>query len=205
MLSLQSDVREPWLAKFPGEGSANVWLYCRDCKQRWFPEGRCQSHVPFRDKASQAFLKPVRRSGKPVLREPAAPAWTPERKVEPVEDDTTSEHGMIATDEALPDYIPQLDDDFGNVQVPDLPGSPNQRPTLEEYEKMWDEQFAWHARTTSGEYSRENLCPTPVPQLWQDVPHVPFDELKSAEAQSRLSVCRPHSSLEPASCADGVP
>ena len=36
---------------------------------------------------------------------------------------------------------------------------------------------------------------------WQ----VPFDKLQSTEAQSRLSVCRPHSGLEPASMAGGVP
>ena len=34
---------------------------------------------------------------------------------------------------------------------------------------------------------------------------MPFDQLKSTEAQSRLSVCRPQSGLEEASCATGVP
>ena len=34
---------------------------------------------------------------------------------------------------------------------------------------------------------------------------MPFGQLKSTEAQSRLSVCRPHSGLEEASCATGVP
>eukprot|EP00973_Karenia_brevis_P038932 5375367-Karenia_brevis.AAC.1 len=81
---------------------------------------------------------------------------------------------------------------------------PKDRPTLEEYQRNWHEKLAWHARATSSCFSRDNLCPIPVPQLWQDVPYVPFDALKSAEAQSRLSVCKPYSSLEPADCADGV-
>ena len=34
---------------------------------------------------------------------------------------------------------------------------------------------------------------------------MPFEDLVSAEAQARLSVCRPHSSLEEASCSTGVP
>lgn len=34
---------------------------------------------------------------------------------------------------------------------------------------------------------------------------MPFDELVSAEAQARLSVCRPHCSLEEASSSSGVP
>ena len=38
-----------------------------------------------------------------------------------------------------------------------------------------------------------------------DCPYVPFNKLASPESQARLSVCRPHSSLEEASCASGVP
>ena len=207
-LSLQPNVREPWLANCRGEGAINTWLYCQDCKQRWFPEGRGQSYVPFRDRASQAYLKPVRRSGKTMPRDVERQASAPEPEVEYIEDDELGNLNEIqfAPDEpSLPDQAPELYDDFAHVEVPDLPEAPEPRPALEEYQKAWDERLAWHARSVPGDFSRNNLCPRPVPELWQDVPHVPFDVLKSAEAQSRLSVCRPHSSLEPANCADGVP
>ena len=79
------------------------------------------------------------------------------------------------------------------------------RPSVEEYQTRWDKLKAWHSRPVEGPFGKENLVPHPEPQLWQDCPHVPFDQLKSTEAQSRLSVCRPHSGLEEASCATGVP
>ena len=41
-------------------------------------------------------------------------------------------------------------------------------------------------------------------ELWQDCPIAPFDTLKSDEAISRLSVCRPHSALEQANCHGGI-
>ena len=86
-----------------------------------------------------------------------------------------------------------------------MPADVPMRPSVEEYQKRWDLLKAWHARVVPGEFSRENLVPIPEPQLWQDCPYVPFDKLHSTEAQSRLSVCRPHSGLEEASCATGTP
>ena len=46
-------------------------------------------------------------------------------------------------------------------------------------------------------------CPHPT-RLHQDCPHVDFESLKSDAAISRLSVCRPHSAIEQASCATGI-
>ena len=44
----------PWLINRGDE-----WLYCVDCWERWLsPKGLAAGHVPFRDKASQASLKP---------------------------------------------------------------------------------------------------------------------------------------------------
>ena len=85
------------------------------------------------------------------------------------------------------------------------PEAPKERPSVQQYQEKWDGLLATHSQAVSGDFSRENLVPQPIPQLWQDCPYVPFEELKSEDAQSRLSVCRPHSSLEPASCFDGVP
>jgi hypothetical protein len=66
-LSLQEGIkREPW-RRATDAGGPNTWLYCRDCKERWFPDPgqRMHSHVPFRDRASQNLMKPVARKGKP--------------------------------------------------------------------------------------------------------------------------------------------
>ena len=79
------------------------------------------------------------------------------------------------------------------------------RPTLAQYKERWAEAREWHARGNDDAFSIANLCPTPVPQLWQETPEAPFHLLKSSEAQSRLSVCRPICCLEPANCSDGVP
>ena len=50
----------------------------------------------------------------------------------------------------------------------------------------------------------ENLVPELLPALFQDCPWVPFDALKSDEAQGRLSRCRPISGLQTARIEDGI-
>ena len=66
--------------------------------------------------------------------------------------------------------------------------------------------FERSPRATSARcFSCGNLVPQRVPVLRQDCPYVPFNKLVSAESQARLSVCRPHSSLEEASSTSGVP
>ena len=68
-LSLAPGKTEPWIrpshAKI-AEDDPNTWLYCTECRERWFRKAgeRGTSHVPFRDKASQHFLKPTYRRGK---------------------------------------------------------------------------------------------------------------------------------------------
>ena len=60
-------------------------------------------------------------------------------------------------------------------------------------------------------YAIRNLATEEVSQnpnsrkLICDFFFVPFSKLISAESQARLSVCRPHSSLEEASSTSGVP
>ena len=189
-LSLRPGVeRAPWLAP-PSRGMADAktWLFCNDCNQR-LTGSRRQNHIPFRDRASQGFLKPVRRSGVPV-RQDSPPSQVDDLPPEP---------------EMEPAEAPEGEDGDVELEVPDLPDFPEERPTLEEYQERWTERLARHAREVPGNFSRDNLCPVPDPRLWQDCVEAPFDQLKSAEAQSRLSVCRPHSSLTPANCDDGTP
>ena len=96
------------------------------------------------------------------------------------------------------------------------------RPTLQEYKARWAELLQEHSRAVQGGFSTENLCPTPIHQLWQDCagltfkhalelcethvaervasrrrgPYVPFHKLTSPDSQARLSVCRPISGLQ---------
>ena len=192
-LALKPGARGPWLrpthASIP-PNDPNTWLYCAECKDRYFPRGVKKAHIPFRDKASQHYLKPTFRRGKQ-----AVGADQPEPEGEP--DEAASTHASdaeevedVAMDEPIPESPPE-------VAAP--------RPPLEALREKWERGKAWHARAVAGEFSSSNLIPTPEPQLWQDCPYVPFDKLKSTVAQSRLSVCRPFSGLEQASCAGGVP
>ena len=77
-------------------------------------------------------------------------------------------------------------------------------PTLEQYKALWARRLAEHSKVVPGEFSRDNLVPEPVHQLWQDCPYVPFDKLKSDDAMARLSRCRPISGFTPAHVEDGV-
>ena len=77
-------------------------------------------------------------------------------------------------------------------------------PSLEEYKEKWARGLAQHSKPVPGEFCRENLVPEPIPQLFQDCPWVPFDQLKSDDAMARLSRCRPISGFTPAHHEDSV-
>ena len=70
------------------------------------------------------------------------------------------------------------------------------RPSLAEYMEKRSALLAKHSKAVPGSFSRDNLVPQPDHRLWQDCPHVPFSQLKSDEAQARLSVCQPISGLQ---------
>jgi len=199
-LCIQPGMPEPWIRpSHPNipKDDPNTWLYCTECRQRWFRKvgEKQQSHVPFRDKASQNWLKQTYRRGteKETVDVPAH-----ELEEEPPSLLPSDSESKATDDEEMPG-------DEEEEWTPEMPTDAPARPSVEEYQAMWDSRKAWHARAVRGPFSRDNLVPCPEPQLWQDCPYVPFDELKSTEAQSRLSVCRPHSNLEPASCAKGPP
>ena len=120
-----------------------------------------------------------------AIAEPESEPDSEHREAKPKEgaDDKCSDEDS-AEDAALP---------AGEDALPVLPQV--SRPSLEEYREKWARLLAQHAKPVEGEYSIGNLVPTPIHQLWQDCPYVPFDELRSEEAQSRLSVCQPISGL----------
>ena len=159
-LSLKPSVLvEPWIRQAHATiltDDPNVWLYCPDCREKWFRRSgeRGQSHIPFRDKASQHWLKPTYRRGKEKGEEDI-----PEKEPEGEPSQVPSPH--------------ETEDEEDAVEwVPELPAEVAQRPSLEEYQRRWDAQKAWHARCVPGEFSRDNLVPVPEPQLWQDCPYV---------------------------------
>ena len=72
-----------------------------------------------------------------------------------------------------------------------------------EYRRRWEEKLQEHARKPRGHFSHSNLVPEPQPEYWQHAPHVPFDELRSAEAQSHLSTCRLQGCMREATSVGG--
>ena len=46
--------------------------------------------------------------------------------------------------------------------------------------------------------------PHPEPQLWQDCPYVPFDDVQSDATLARITTCRPHSSMQEAGFHNGL-
>ena len=103
-------------------------------------------------------------------------------------EDRASEEEGSAADDAGPET------DAAGVGLPVLPVET--RPSLEQYRDKWARQLAQHSKPVEGDFSIDNLVPLAIHVLWQDCPHVAFSELKSEEAQARLSVCKPISGLQ---------
>ena len=117
-LSLRPGVYPPWLRSNAPPGDHSVWLYCEDdpdplpdpdphiqilqtcspprcifedCRSRYFRAGQQRkAHIPFRDKASQQWIRPIRRLRKqatPTRPAPKAAATAPPAR-RPVADHT---------------------------------------------------------------------------------------------------------------------
>lgn len=128
--------------------------------------------------------------------EPAVPVQLPAPDTMEDEDD------LFATDAALPMRKNNKDGDM-EVELPTIPKVV--RPTLDRYKAKWAFLLEYHSRGNDEAYSLQNLVPTPQHVLWQDCPHVPFSDLKSQEAQARLSMARPIFGLHEAGDYGGVP
>jgi hypothetical protein len=188
-LSLRQGVHPPWIRAEIKAGEQAVWLFCDDCKDRCSGK-RTHSHIPYRDKASQNWIRPLRR----VRREPRpAPEATPAANIPepkpPERDDEEPDVGEIDSEgEALGDMPADVDaaayggaiaarddeDDPDEVErvgafaargyVPKcINAAPGQEKTLEEYQRGWDERLASHAQEVAGEFCRDNLVPKAIP------------------------------------------
>ena len=136
----------------------------------------------------------------PAVTEPPSPHALGEGDPSGVQDDLAFELAEAAVDDAatgddgggteivLPVGCP-TDDEDGAALVSPVRAATRQvkRPTLAEYQSKWADLRAKHSRCNPGGFGPENLCPTPVPQLWNDCPFVPFREPASPDAQARLS------------------
>ena len=228
-LSLRQGVQPPWIRPNAPTGEQAVWQYCQGCSDSYFHAGqRTKAHIPYRDKASQHWIRPIRRFRKQAQPRPAAEAAPAAPIPEPPAPDNDADMvqgepvvGEVESEgeamEGLPSDAEGGDacedddlEDFGAFAargfVPKSFNLPPDEPprSLADYKKDWDEKFASHSRDVPGEFGRSNLIPKAVPELWQDCPHVDFDALKTDAAISRLSVCRPYSAIEQASCATGI-
>jgi hypothetical protein len=188
-LSLRQGVHSPWIRAEIKAGEQAVWLFCDDCKDRCSGK-RTHSHIPYRDKASQNWIRPLRR----VRKEPRpAPKETPAANIPeprpPERDDKEPDVGEIDSEgEALGDVPADVDatadggavaacddeDDLDEVErvgafaargyVPKcINVAPGQEKTLEEYKSGWDEKLASHSKGVAGEFCRDNLVPKPIP------------------------------------------
>ena len=138
--------------------------------------------------------------GEVVEEEPQEPQEETQREPEeePLDDQPTqglNPEGGDVSDEAAEEDVEEEEEE---------PEPPEQWPSLEEYKLKWDRLFCQHSAVNPGDFSTENLVPEPLPALWQDCCWVPFDVLKSDEAQGRLSRCRPISGLQTARIEDGI-
>ena len=127
-------------------------------QERWFRKAseRGTSHVPFRDKASQNWLKPTYRRGK-------------EKEDVPEQQEPESEPPRLLPSSDEWEGEQDEEDEDEDAWVPDLPPDAPKRPSVEEYQKRWDALKASHALCVSGDFCRDNLVPSPEPQLWQAI------------------------------------
>ena len=197
-LRLKAGVEPPWLRQFAQGGASDpdcTWLYCTHCVDQHKKNG---FHIPYRDKASQQWCKRVH---KPTAQDAQSSQAQPGTLTQPEEEPLLEEPPEVVADGAFVE-----EDDEAGEEEPDISlDPPVTRPTLEEYQAMWRNLYEQHSKAVPEAYSRDNLVPTPIPELFQDCPWVPFDELKSNEAMSRLAAARPISSLQEAGFYDGVP
>ena len=179
----------------------NRWRYCLDCHSRYFDTGKKASgHIPFRDRASQSSMR--RPADKEVVETQDEPEEEPIAETQQDSGEAPPELPLLDEEEEEEDGRDEAGDPLAEEDSPDPVDT--KWPTLDEYKVKWASLLEKHSRPNDGGFSRTNLVPAPIPQLWQDCPYVPFDALKTDDAMSRLSRCRPVSGFRPSHCEDGI-
>lgn len=89
-------------------------------------------------------------------------------------------------------------------EAPAEEARPGDSSELAAYRAKWAALLQDHERAPGGAFGFENLVPEPRSELWQDAPHSPLGQLKSADAQGKMAVCRLESCMEEGEVKDGV-
>ena len=213
-------VHPPWLrATRSQDAKIAPWLYCIDCRERYFQNGRKpKGHIPYRDKASQPLMKKM-HDKEPVAAHDLGETSQSNTQREPEMEPEAGDSPVRGADEDV-DTVPAEIVGVEGVEAdgeksesgeerqamdvdPELDAPDTVYPSLDEYKEKWAGKLAKHSMVVPGEFSTRNLVPEPISQLWQDCPHVPFDRLISNDAVSRLSRCRPMNGFTPAHAQDG--
>ena len=63
-----------------------------------------------------------------------------------------------------------VEEDADKEEEDQAPEPDEKWPTLEQYRGKWEGRLAQHSRVVPGDFSRENLVPEPIPQLWRTAP-----------------------------------
>ena len=195
-LSLKPGIDPPWLRSFGKGGASDTdesWLYCSNCADQH--KNKSGSHIPFRDKASQQWMKRVQKPEVVTTQDETQASQVQQSLPQPEEE----------PEENDPEDAAFVQEDEEQEEANVVHDPPVRRPSLEEYKIKWAALQEQHSKSVPGDFDRNNLVPCPVPVLWQNHPSVPFDALQSNEAQSRLAAARPISSLQEAGFCDGVP
>ena len=226
LLSLRNpDAGLPWMSERSGE-----WLYCVDCYDRFVgdKDRLRSSHVPFRDLASQHSMLTSWRDRKRQFEEMELKRDESESVNHGLDIPDGDDVGV--QDDEIFEKASKDDENDSDIEATELPTvndlllpaqevapeydanaldlqqetTCRQRPTLQEYNDRWEEKFAKHSKGNDEAFSVTNLCPKPAPRLWNNAPHVPFDQLHSPAAQGRLALVRPISGMEEGTLINGV-
>ena len=162
-LSLRDGVASPWLRTFGRGGAANTdesWLYCTNCADQH--KHRVGNFIPFRDKASQQWMKRVHKPEEETRNEESHATQAPAQPQPEEEPEGQGDEGAEAAFVQEDDEEEELEEEHV-IQDP-----PAKRPSLEEYQVKWKTLLEKHSRPVAGEFGRDNLVPSPVVVLWQD-------------------------------------
>jgi len=158
-LRLHDGVHEPWVRPSHGrfKNKRNTWLYCSECHERYCKGqgSKSRRHLPYRDRASQAHLKPdtIEEELSRLHQADEAPA-----------DDRHISRGRGCLEHAEGDFEADVEEvEPQTVDEAEEPQSfPQQMfPTIEEYRARWAVKQGHHTKPVPGDFSRDNLVPRP--------------------------------------------
>ena len=175
-------VTPPWLRATRHKDSKTApWLYCIDCRERYFQNGRKpEGHIPYRDKASQSMMKKMHEKecvaqqdlevasqfdSHGTQEEPEVEPAAEESAAVPVADQYPDVDGVHAGIE-VEDEKSDNEEERQNMDVdPEAEIPDTVYPSLDEYKEKWATALARHSMAVPGDFSTSNLVPEPISQV----------------------------------------